>query len=87
MASIDRRAMLKDILAGAVVAAAGVAAVGVIIRPTAAEAIPLAVQEADHIRGHDIFEKAQVVVVNPRRRRRRRVCWWRRGRRVCGWRW
>ncbi|GJD89687.1 MULTISPECIES: hypothetical protein [Methylobacterium] len=28
-------------------------------------------------------EKAQVVVVP---RRRRRVCWWRRGRRVCAWR-
>ena len=23
----------------------------------------------------------------PRRRRRRWVCWWHRGRRVCGWRW
>jgi hypothetical protein len=23
----------------------------------------------------------------PVRRRRRWVCWWRRGRRVCGWRW
>jgi hypothetical protein len=31
-------------------------------------------------------EKAQRVVVGPRRRRRWR-CWWRRGRRVCGWRW
>lgn len=32
--------------------------------------------------------EAQVVVVAPRHRRRRRwVCWWSRGRRVCGWRW
>jgi hypothetical protein len=36
-----------------------------------------------------LVEKAQVVVIDPRRRRRRRrqVCWWRRGRRVCEWRW
>jgi hypothetical protein len=36
----------------------------------------------------ELVQRAQVVVVGPRRRRRHRrwVCWWHRGRRVCGWR-
>jgi hypothetical protein len=41
-----------------------------------------------------MVQKAQVVVVAPgrgrrrwhRNRRQRWVCWWHRGRRICGWR-
>jgi hypothetical protein len=85
MATIDRRTILKDLLPGALVAAAGVSAVGYLAEPTVAEALPSVVQRTDW---PAFVEEVQVVVVNPRRRRRRRwVCRWRRGRRVCGWRW
>ena len=77
MKTIDRRKLL-----GAIVCAA---AAGIALAPAALEAMPIDSRVRD---GLPDAEKAQVVVVNPRRQRRRRwVCWWRRGRRVCGWRW
>jgi hypothetical protein len=80
MKQIDRRALTRALLFGAAAAGLGLA-------PGAATAMPL----DDRVpRGLDDWvEKAQVVVVGPRRRPRRRVrrCWWRRGRRVCGWVW
>ena len=60
--------------------------------PTAALALPLAGNKPVPIGATPptLEELAQVVVVHPRRRRRHRrgrwVCWWHRGRRVCGWR-
>jgi hypothetical protein len=93
---IDRRTMLRGFLTGAIVAAAGATTVGVTLMPEAAEAMPLA--NLRPLTPDDLVQKAQVIVVRPRRyrygwsqprwyrrRRRRWVCWWRRGRRVCGW--
>ena len=74
MELIDRRGLVRGILCGATVAAAGLA-----LRPSAATAMPL----DDRIPGalHNWIEKAQAVVVRPglpHRRPRRRVwrCWW-----------
>ncbi|MBN9276988.1 MAG: hypothetical protein J0I57_05060 [Hyphomicrobium sp.] len=83
MTRIDRRQMLALSLGAA---AASITLPTILVEE--AHAAPLMprldpLQEADAI-----IDKAQVVVVGPRRRRRRRwVCWWHRGRRVCGWRW
>jgi hypothetical protein len=79
MAEIDRRSVLRGILSGAAVVTVGFA-----IMPDEAEAVPLAMDKTGAAE-IDLVENAQVVVVRPRRRRRR-VCWWRRGRRVCAWR-
>lgn len=98
MTTIDRRIVLKQFLAGAVVTAAGVATIGVTFAPEAAEALPLS--GANILKPDNLVQEARVVVVHPRRyhrgwyrggwhrprRRRRWDCWWRRGRRVCGWR-
>jgi len=79
METMSRRVMIAGVLCGAVggvvLAAEGVAAMPIDATVGAAAGDPIT--------------KAQVVVVNPHRRPRRRrwVCWWRRGRRVCGWRW
>ncbi len=83
MEVIDRRRLVRGILFGAAVAAAGLA-----VEPGTVSAMPL----DDRIPGavDDWVEKTQVwVVPGLRRRPRRRVwrCWWNRGRRVCGWRW
>jgi hypothetical protein len=83
MKPIDRRALTRGLLCGGAVAVAGFAA----SRGTAS-AMPL----DDRIPGalEERIEKTQAWVgPPPRRRPRRRVsrCWWRRGRRVCGWRW
>jgi hypothetical protein len=84
MKEIDRRDLTRGILFGAAVAAAGLAGPS-----ETASAMPL----DDRIPGSldDWIEKTQVWVgPGPRRGwRRRRVwrCWWRRGRRVCGWVW
>jgi hypothetical protein len=85
MKAIDRRRMMQGILGGAAVATLATAAV--VLVPSPIEAAPLAFGKglADETDG--LVHEAQAVVVGPRRRRRRRVCWWRRGRRVCGWRW
>jgi hypothetical protein len=78
MTAIDRRSMLLG---------AAVITVGLVVTPKAAESMPLAAAEALAKQTEGLVEEARVVVVGPRRRRRRRwVCWWRRGRRVCGWR-
>ncbi len=91
MAAIDRRTLLRDLLPGAVVTVAGVTAIGGIglslVPSNAAQAAPITIDKINALRAGEIADKAQVVVVGPRRRRRRRwVCWWQRGRRVCGWR-
>ena len=95
MAAIDRRALLRDFLPGAVVTVAGVTAIATVglslVPSNPAQAMPLTIDKINALRGGDLAEKAQVVIVGPGHRRRRRrhrrwVCWWRRGRRVCGWR-
>jgi hypothetical protein len=84
METIDRRSALRAILRGA-----AIGAVAVVLIPNVAEAVPLALEKSLAEKAASLVEEAQVVVVNPRRRGRRRrwVCWWNRGRRVCGWRW
>lgn len=84
---MSRRAMLTNVLPGAVVAIAGVGTIGWAVTPDVADAMPLAIAKGVHPKVDDLAVKAQVVVVHPRRRRRRWVCWWHRGRRHCGWRW
>ncbi len=82
MQTIDRRTLFRNIL----VAVAATAA-GSVLGANAGEAMPVDAHVAAP--SDPKIQKAQVVVVrrHPRRRRRRWVCWWRRGRRVCGWRW
>ena len=78
MNAIDRRSLVGGILSGAVA--------GLALTPGAVKAMPFDERVADN--PDDLIEKAQVVVSSSRRRRHRRwVCWWHRGRRVCGWRW
>ncbi len=79
MTIIDRRGLVRGILCGA-------AAAGLALTPGATDAMPFDNRVAGS--PDDLVEKAQVVVVAPRRRPRHRrwVCWWHRGRRVCGWR-
>jgi hypothetical protein len=83
METIDRRSALRAILRGAAIGTV------VVLIPNVAEAVPLALEKSLAEKADSLVEEAQVVVVNPRRRGRRRrwVCWWNRGRRVCGWRW
>jgi hypothetical protein len=81
---MSRREMLTDVLAGAAVAVVGFTAIGWVVTPKCAEAAPAGIARPAGAEADELIEKAQVVVVGPGRRRRR--CWWRRGRRVCGWR-
>jgi hypothetical protein len=86
MTDIDRRTLLRGVAFGA-----AAAALGLTITPKAAEATPLAAGTIGAAEAEDLIENVQVVVVPPPRRRRRPrrrrwVCWWHRGRRVCGWR-
>lgn len=98
MTSMNGAMSRRAVLAGA--SSAAMAGLGLALLPSAAEAAPLgplgtapleAVREGgkeggrDGSQGRDAapVEQARVVVVAPRRRR---VCWWRRGRRVCAWR-
>ena len=78
METLDRRGLIRG-LAFATVAAAG----GVGLVANAASAMPLDPRAS--VLSDMQAQKARVVVVAPRRRRRW-VCWWHRGRRVCGWR-
>ncbi len=84
MQTLDRRGMMRGFLLVTAATAAGMT-----LGAQAGEAMPLS---AAPLEPHgaapagDMIQKAQVVVVGPRRRRRW-VCWWSRGRRVCGWRW
>jgi hypothetical protein len=87
MNTIDRRRMLRDILSGAAVITAAVATAGLALIPDEVEADPLATELSLAGTAAGFTDYAQVVVGGPRRRRRRWVCWWHRGRRVCGWRW
>jgi hypothetical protein len=80
MAAMDRRSVLTGVLCWA--------SAGLVVTTGGAEAMPFDKRLA--ARRNDMIAKVQVVVVGPRRpppRRRRWVCWWHRGRRVCGWRW
>jgi hypothetical protein len=79
MTAIDRRAMLSTLLG-----AAAAAALGLALAPGSAECAPLTMDQGLTAPASNLVEEAVVVV--RRRRPRRRVCWWRRGRRVCGWR-
>ena len=95
MDAIDRRSALRGILCVAVAAGFGASA-----SPDTAEAVPLALEKDLARATDDIREKAQANRPHRRparpphhhhhrhrhRRRRRWVCWWHRGRRVCGWR-
>ncbi len=76
MTVIDRRAML-----GKTFGAAAVAAFGLVLTPKLALSAPLTISRGPAATTESLVQEAVVVV-----RRRRRVCWWRRGRRVCGWR-
>ncbi len=80
MSMTDRRKILIAALcgAGATLAVASGAA-----------ALPLDAAAERHLANQmkDDVKRAQVVVRPARPRRRRWVCWWHRGRRVCGWRW
>lgn len=82
MRQIDRRALTRGILFGAAVVAAGLAGPSEM-----ASAMPLDDRNPGALDAW--IEKTQVRVGPGWRRPRRRVwrCWWRRGRRVCGWRW
>ena len=96
MNAMSRRTLIMNILPGAVVAVAGAGTIALAIAPEAANAVPLAASKAGPMKVEQLVEEAQVVIVNPghhrrhhrrhRRRNRRWVCWWHRGRRVCGWR-
>jgi hypothetical protein len=86
MNTIDRRRMLRDILSGAAVVTAAVATAGLALIPDEVEADPLATEMSLAGTAAGFTDYAQVFVGGPRRRRRW-VCWWHRGRRVCGWRW
>jgi hypothetical protein len=82
MTVIDRRKMVGLMLGGAGLALSGA------LLPTSKARAMAAVGSFVAPETEALAQKAQVVVVGPRRRRGRRWrCWWRRGRRVCGWRW
>jgi hypothetical protein len=87
MTDLDRRTILRNLVAGAFVAAAGVS-----LAVTDAEAAPMmGVIPDDAMPNLPVEDTAvrcwwrggQRVCA---RRPVRRVCWWRRGRRVCAWR-
>lgn len=95
MDALDRRSALRGILC---VAAA--ASLGATLLPNTAEAMPLALEKDLAGKVDELKHEAQVgrpprPPVDDRlphghrrrhRRRRRWECWWRRGRRVCGYR-
>jgi hypothetical protein len=80
MKTIDRRSVIRSVMGGTIVAGAGIG-LGLTLMPNVVEATPLAMDKSLPARTDDLVENAQW------RRRRRWVCWWHRGRRVCGWRW
>jgi len=79
MNAMDRRKFVFAALCGA--------GAGLALAPLGAEALTLDAGAAGRLgdRLNEDVRHAQVVVTRPRRRRW--VCWWHRGRRVCGWRW
>jgi hypothetical protein len=82
METINRRAMMRGLLC---IAAAGA---GAALSSSSADAMPIDTGLANAPDG--LIEQAQWGRPPPRHwhgpRRRRWVCWWHRGRRVCGWR-
>ena len=80
MAGIDRRNALRGILWGVAIVAGGAA-----VMPNGADAMEFVNGGDESLQRGNLYTRAQVVVL-PSRRRRRWVCWWHRGRRVCGWR-
>ncbi len=80
MGTMDRRKFVTALICGA--------GAGLALAPVAASALTLGAEETGKLAGPlmDNVQPAQVVVVHGRPRRRRWVCWWHRGRRVCGWR-
>ena len=80
MGTMDRRKFVTALICGA--------GAGIALAPVAANALTLGVEETGKLAGSlaEDVQRAQVVVVHGRPRRRRWVCWWHRGRRVCGWR-
>ncbi len=91
MTVMSRRALLANILPGAI-AAAGVATVGLSLMPNAVSAMPAGVPNPDQMKPDSLVQKTQWHYHGwhrgpvHRRGRRRWVCWWHRGRQVCGWR-
>jgi hypothetical protein len=87
MDELNRRSMMRGILCGAAVVGAGLA-----LPPGAAEAMPIDASLANTLEG--LIEDVQWGPPSRHwhgnnwrgRRGRRWVCWWHRGRRVCGWR-
>ncbi len=81
MNAMDRRKFLVAAVCGA--------GAGLALAPGSAHALPLGAAETGKLadRLTDDVQRVQGVVVHGRPRRRRWVCWWHRGRRVCGWRW
>jgi len=80
MTTMDRRKFLAAALGGAG---------ATVVLASGAAALPLDAVAERHLadRMKDDVKHVQVVVRPARPRRRRWVCWWHRGRRVCGWRW
>lgn len=90
MTVMSRRALLANLLPGAV-AVAGIATVGLSLMPDEASAMPALSPSPDQAKPDDLVEKVQWGYRHHGWRRgprhRRWVCWWHRGRRICGWRW
>ena len=91
MTVMSRRTLLANLLPGAI-AVAGVATVGLSLLPEEASAMPASGLKPDQVKPDDLIEKVQWHHPHHggwRRgpRHRRWVCWWHRGRRICGWRW
>ena len=57
MAAMSRRAMLTNILPGAVVAIAGVGTIVWAVAPEVADAMPLAIARGNHFKVDDLVEK------------------------------
>jgi len=78
MDTCDRRQAIRHVFGGAAVTGLALAVTRYPI-----EAAPLATDKRLPTRTDNHVTEAQW----GRPRRRRWVCWWSRGRRVCGWRW
>jgi hypothetical protein len=96
MSAISRRTFFGRILPGAVIAAAGVASIGLIAH-SPAEALTLT--PLDTLKPENIVRGVQATTVDPRGPHHRRwgprrrdpqrsrwTCWWHQGRKRCGWR-
>lgn len=94
MNAISRRTLIMNILPSVVVVVAGAGTLAFAVAPEVANAVPLGASKSSRMKVDDLEEAQVVVVGSPHRRRHRRrrrhhrrwVCWWHRGRRICGWR-